>query len=253
MKDAGHGDDDIVVLNMAGESGTVALIPEAMHGDGKTGLDMLPAHYGVFDLETIRSANEVGGWHRAERMGISVAVVYDSQLDGCVTYLEHEVDRFVEHLVSLDLIVGFNNKRFDNRVLSGYTGIQLAALPTIDLLEEVSNHLGYRLSLDRLAEHTLGMNKSADGLQALQWYKEGKIREICQYCRQDVEITRDLFLHGLEKGYLLFRNKAGSIVRLPLSLEKSIRAELLRTDQAVKSSMSGRHLTARPDSDESNH
>jgi DEAD/DEAH box helicase domain-containing protein len=253
MKDSEHCDDGIVVSDMAGEGGIVASTPEAMHGDGKTGLDVLPVHYGVFDLETIRSADEVGGWHRAERMGISVAVVYDSQLDGCVTYLEHEIDRLVEHLLSLDLIVGFNNKRFDNRVLSGYTGIQLAALPTIDLLEEVSNHLGYRLSLDRLAEHTLGTNKTANGLQALQWYKEGKIREICLYCRQDVEITRDLFLHGLEKGYLLFRNKAGSIVRLPLSLEKSIRAELLRADQAEKSSMSGRHLTARPDSDESNH
>ncbi|MDR3629376.1 MAG: DEAD/DEAH box helicase [Desulfocapsaceae bacterium] len=198
-------------------------------GEAIRGLDALPGHYGVFDLETMRSAEEVGGWQRADKMGISVAVVYDSQLEGYVTYLEHEIDHLVEHLMGLDLIVGFNNKRFDNQVLAGYSTARLDALPTIDLLEEVSNHLGYRLSLDKLAEHTLGVNKSADGLQALKWYKEGKIREIVSYCRQDVEMTRDLFLHGLEHGYFLFKNKAGSIVRLPLSLDRSILRALQRT------------------------
>ncbi len=192
------------------------------------GLQALPPRFGIFDLETKLSADEVGGWGRADRMGMSVAVVYDSQLDGYATYLENEADRLIEHLTGLDLIVGFNNKRFDNLVLSGYTTTRLDKLPTIDLLEEVTNHLGYRLSLDRLAEHTLGTRKSANGLQALQWYKQGKIREICTYCRQDVALTRDLFFFGLENGYLLFKNKAGNIVRLPLSLEESIKTELLR-------------------------
>ena len=93
--------------------------------------------------------------------------------------------------------------------------------------------MSHRLSLDRLAEHTLGTKKSADGMQALKWYKEGKIREICEYCRQDVEITKNLFLHGLENGHLLFKNKAGNIVRLPLSLEKTVCAEFLRTGKKL--------------------
>jgi len=38
-------------------------------------------HYGVFDLETQRSAAEVGGWHRADLMKISCAVLYDSKQD----------------------------------------------------------------------------------------------------------------------------------------------------------------------------
>jgi DEAD/DEAH box helicase domain-containing protein len=50
----------------------------------------------------------------------------------------------------------------------------------------------------------------------LQWYKEGRIDEIISYCRQDVEITRDIYLFGLKNRYLLFKNKAGSIVRLPI-------------------------------------
>ncbi len=175
----------------------------------------LPKRYGVFDVETQRSAAEVGGWHRTERMGVSVAVVYDGGEDDFFVYREGEMDKLIGHLKKLDLVVGFNNKRFDNRVLSAYTDFDLASLPTFDILEEVKNRLGYRLSLDRLAEKTLHIKKSGDGLQALKWYKEGRIDKIISYCRKDVEITRDLLLFGLENGYLLFQNKAGQIVRCP--------------------------------------
>jgi DEAD/DEAH box helicase domain-containing protein len=107
-------------------------------------------------------------------------------------------------------------------VLSSYTDIDLNRLPALDLLEETHNYLGYRLSLNSLAEHTLGKGKTADGLQALQWYKEGRIDLIQRYCRMDVEITRDLLYHCLEQGFLLFANKAKQKVRLPLALEKTI-------------------------------
>ena len=202
--------------------------PAASPRDAAAGIAVLPERYGVFDLETIRSADEVGGWGRAEKMGMSVGVVYDSQIDGFVTYLEHEVDDLVNHLQQLDLVVGFNNKRFDNRVLSGYSNVDLMALPTLDLLEEVSNHLGYRLSLNQLAEHTLNTKKTADGLQALAWYKEGKIDLIRKYCRKDVELTRDLLHYGLEFGHFLFQNKAGQKVRLPILLEPAIKKALQR-------------------------
>jgi DEAD/DEAH box helicase domain-containing protein len=175
-----------------------------------------PARYGVFDVETQRSAADVGGWHRADRMGISVAVLYDSASDSFKTYLEKDIPELIKDLQTFELVVGFNNKRFDNRVLSAYSLFNLASLPTLDIMEVIANRLGYRLSLDRLAEHTLGVKKSANGLMALQWYKEGRIEEIINYCRQDVKITRDLFLFGLENRYLLFQNKAGSIVRLPV-------------------------------------
>ena len=51
---------------------------------------------------------------------------------------------------------------------------------------------------------------------ALQWWKEGKIEEITRYCRDDVRITRDLYLFGLANGFLLFTNKAGQDVRVPV-------------------------------------
>lgn len=182
----------------------------------------LPQRYGVFDLETKRSAKEVGGWHKANKMGISMAVVYDGQSDQFHSYEEHEVPQLLEHLFSLELVIGFNNKRFDNKVLSGYTDKPLSRLPSFDILEHITNQLGYRLSLDRLAEHTLEVQKSGDGLQALRWYKQGEIEKIRTYCQKDVEITRDLFLHGLRQQHLLFQNKAGKVVRLPVDFSRSI-------------------------------
>ena len=186
----------------------------------------LPANYGVFDLETKFSAEEVGGWQNSYKMGISVAVVYDSLKDDFVIYLENEIDKLVEHLFQLDLVVGFNNRRFDNSVLSAYTKRNLNDLVNLDLLEIIHERLGYRLSLDRLAQITLGCKKSADGLQALKWYKQGKIEKISSYCKKDVAITRDLMLYGLKHGYFLFRNKAGKVVRLPIDIENAIGREI---------------------------
>ena len=47
--------------------------------------------------------------------------------------------------------------------------------------------------------------QESKGLQALQWYKEGKMAQLADYCKKDVLITRDLFLHGLENGFFICR------------------------------------------------
>ncbi len=182
----------------------------------------LPERFGVFDLETQRSAHEVGGWHRAKKMGISVGVVYDGRTDRFHHYREDEVGGLVDHLFSLELVIGFNNKRFDNQVLSAYTDMPPGRLPALDILEEIHSRLGYRLSLDRLAEHTLEVKKEGNGLLALQWYKEGQLDRLARYCEKDVEITRDLFLFGLREGFLLFRAKSGQVVRLPVDFSSAI-------------------------------
>ena len=175
-----------------------------------------PVRFGVLDLETRRSAAEVGGWNRANRMGVSCAVLYDSGRDEFLAYTQEEIPLLVEDIKAVDLVVGFNLKRFDYHVLSGVSDYPFAALPTLDMLEHVFERLGYRLSLDSLARATLNAAKSADGLQALAWWKDGRMDEIVAYCKQDVAVTRDLYLYGREHGHLLFTNKAGKTVRLPV-------------------------------------
>ncbi len=173
--------------------------------------------FGVLDLETQRSAQEVGGWSHADRMGISCTVLYDSQKECYYEYLEAQTPQLIERLEKLDLVIGFNIKRFDYLVLRGCSDFDFNSLPTLDILEDVHRRLGFRLSLDNLASVTLGVQKSADGLQALRWWQEGRIREIIDYCRHDVEITKDLYLYGREKRYLLFKNKAQKKVRIPVN------------------------------------
>jgi DEAD/DEAH box helicase domain-containing protein len=173
-------------------------------------------HYGVLDIETQRSAAEVGGWHHADQMRVSCAILYDSQNNKYFEYLEKDVDSLIEHLKRFDLVIGFNIKRFDYNVLSGYSDFDFLSLPTLDILEKVYIQLGYRLSLDHLASVNIGDRKSADGLQALRWWKQGKIKEIIDYCKKDVELTRDIYILGQKNGFLLFKNKSGMVVRVPV-------------------------------------
>jgi DEAD/DEAH box helicase domain-containing protein len=173
-------------------------------------------HYGVFDLETQLSAAEVGGWHRAHLMKISCAVLYDSRQDRFIDFMENQIDQFVDRLQTYDLIIGFNIKRFDYQVLRGYSNFDFNNLKNLDILEDVKKYLGFRLSLAHLSTATLGESKSADGLQALQWWQEGRILEVIQYCRQDVKITRDLYRYGKEMGYLIYADKKTNKLRIPV-------------------------------------
>src|SRR5437867_1424372 len=128
-----------------------------------------------FDLETKKSADEVGGWHQISRMGMSVAVTYSTSRAGYHIYAENQVDDLIRELQRADLIVGFNHLRFDFEVLHGYTALDLRHLPTLDLLIDLQSRLQHRLSLDAIAAATFGVQKTGEGMQAIQWYREGKL------------------------------------------------------------------------------
>lgn len=175
-----------------------------------------PNNFGVLDVETRRSAQDVGGWNRADRMGISIAVLYDSRTDEFFDYTEDQISELVKRIEGLDLVIGFNIIRFDYKVLNGVYPYKFKEIPTLDLLIKVHERLGYRLKLDNIARATIEAAKSADGLKALEWWKEGKLDLITEYCRQDVKVTRDVYLFGKENGFVLFTNKEKKKVRLPV-------------------------------------
>ncbi|WP_450091455.1 DEAD/DEAH box helicase [Pseudodesulfovibrio thermohalotolerans] len=175
-----------------------------------------PKRFGVIDIETRYSADDVGGWNRADRMGVSIACVWDSGEEAMFDYEQDDMDGLVAHLQRFDLVIGFNHVKFDYAVLGGLHPFRFRSLPSLDLLIEVKNRLGYRVKLDNIASATLGAGKSADGLQALKWWKEGRLDLITEYCRQDVAVTRDVYLFGRERGHVFFTNKAGQKVKLPV-------------------------------------
>ncbi len=162
----------------------------------------------LFDLETLRSAADVGGWGNAHRMGVAVGVACFLEEGRFEIYREDRVQELADALCAAELVVGFNVKRFDYKVLAGYTGVDYARmLPTLDLLEELHRCLGFRLGLGHLALETLGAGKSADGLQSLRWVQEGRFDLVEDYCVRDVEVLRDLYLHGRREGCVFYRDK----------------------------------------------
>ncbi|MEE2657131.1 MAG: DEAD/DEAH box helicase [Candidatus Latescibacterota bacterium] len=173
-------------------------------------------HIVIFDLETQLSAAEVGGWNKSHLMRISCGIVWDSVEDRFVTYFENDVQELIEHLKRADLVVGFNIIGFDYSVLRGYSLYDFRQLNTFDILREIKNHLNYRVSLNSLAQATLNEPKSADGLMALRWWKQGRLDLIETYCRDDVRLTRDIFRYGLDHGYLLFDRKNEGRMRVPV-------------------------------------
>jgi DEAD/DEAH box helicase domain-containing protein len=176
-----------------------------------------PSHHRVvyFDLETQRGADEVGGWQNAHLMRVALAVLWDAERAAFETFAERDVPRLLERLAAADLVVGFNVRQFDYAVLRGYTDRDLRALPTFDMLDAVHERLGFRLPLAQLAQETLGVSKSSDGLQSLAWWRQGRIDEVEAYCRRDVALLRDLLHHAERHGHLCFRTRSGERVRLP--------------------------------------
>jgi len=163
-----------------------------------------------FDLETQKSAEEVGGWDRIADMRMSVGVTFSTARDAYEIYEESRVGELIEELRHADLVVGFNILRFDYEVLTGYNPFfDPKQIPTLDMLVELMRTLPHRLSLDSIAHATLGIEKTSDGLQALRWYRQGKLVEIAEYCCYDVKITRLVHEYGRDHKRLAYTSKFG--------------------------------------------
>ena len=161
----------------------------------------------IFDIETQKTFQDVGGRQNLHKLMVSAAVAYNSSDDQYHHFTERNVFQLVSMLQSADLVVGFNILGFDYPVLQPYAGgVQLRSLPTLDLMDSIYHGIGFRIGLNALAHATLGLKKSADGLQAVQWYREGKMSEILKYCEQDVRVTKELFDFGHRNGHIIYEN-----------------------------------------------
>ncbi len=169
-----------------------------------------------FDLETQKSAEEVGGWDKISAMKMSIGVTYSTARGGYKIYGEAQVNELLAELQRADLVVGFNNLRFDYEVLHDYTSFDLRQLPTLDMLVELQATLQHRLSLDSIATATFGVEKTAEGLQAIQWFREGKLLEIAEYCCYDVKITKMVHEYGARHHQLHYQNKFGKKLTVPV-------------------------------------
>lgn len=160
--------------------------------------------YVVFDIET---ANTFPGLARAdlERLELALVGVYDSETDSYSSYVKEELPKLWPILERTDLLIGYNSDFFDIPLLNRYYPGDLTKLKSLDLMTEVQKALGRRVRLQSLAEATLGKGKKGDGLKAVEWWQQGKIEKVREYCIEDVRITKELFEYAREKGELKYK------------------------------------------------
>lgn len=163
-----------------------------------------------FDLETRRTANDVGGWGNKHKMGISIAVTYSTKLGEYRIFQEDETAELIHQLTRADLVVGFNHVSFDYEVLMGHTIFDFREqVCDLDLLVDLEKKLGHRLKLEAVAAASLGTGKTADGLEAIRWWQQGKLAEIAEYCAFDVKVTKCVHEYGAKNGFVKYHDRNG--------------------------------------------
>ena len=169
----------------------------------------------VFDVETKKTFDEVGGYYPA-KLEVSVSGVFyrDSEKgeEWIRGYREEEFPEMFNLFEQADRIVGFNSINFDMPALQPYYMGDLLALPNFDIMVEIQKDGGHRIGLDAVARETVGEQKGGNGLDAIKYYREGDWDKLTKYCLQDVKITRDVYDYGVKHGILKFKNKWNNII-----------------------------------------
>ena len=162
-------------------------------------------NYVIFDIETQNIFSEVGS-SDVTSLDISVVCAYESATDTYTTVTVDELKKLWPIFERADALVGYNSNHFDIPLLNKYYPGDLAHIKSIDILESIKNSFGRRLRLDSVAQATVGAKKSADGLAAVRWWREGKVDEIKKYCAQDVKVTKKVFDYALQNGHVKFKD-----------------------------------------------
>ena len=159
----------------------------------------------VLDIETI------GDIHEFDKLEVTVVSIYEYEIDKYTSFEKHELGQLWSILEKAERIIGFNSEHFDMPILNKYYAGDLMSIPHLDILKIVKETSGRRYKLNDLAKATLQIEKSADGFQAITWFKEGKIDEIEKYCEQDVKVTKELYEYGKKNKMIYFPTLTGEI------------------------------------------
>jgi len=164
----------------------------------------------VYDIETKNAFDDVGGRANFTALQISVLGAYIYSTNEYKIFEEKELPQFEKILQKKPLLVGFNSKRFDTPILQSYIRFDLKKLPQLDIMEELEKVLGHRVSLDSVAQATLGRAKTGSGMDAIRFWRNGEIEKLKAYCLEDVRITKEVFEYGAHHGELFYTPKYGT-------------------------------------------
>lgn len=162
----------------------------------------------TFDIET---ANAFPTLSRSDhsRMEVSVVGIHDSDTGKLTSYVQEEFNQLWPIIERADVLIGYNSDSFDIPILNRYYPGDLTKIRSLDLLSEIYAVLGRRLRLQSIAEATLGIGKSGNGLEAVTWWQQGEVEKVRAYCMDDVKITRDIYDYAIKHGKLKFKEPGG--------------------------------------------
>ncbi len=158
----------------------------------------------VFDIETRNIFSDVGSSDPAA-LDISIVGIYDSETDSYSSYAQEELKDLWPILERADMLIGFYSESFDLPLLNKYYPGDLSKIKHLDLLKEIRKQNGRGASLNKFAVGTLNIQKSGDGLEAVKWWREGKIDLIRKYCLDDVKITKEIYDYAIANKKVIFK------------------------------------------------
>lgn len=172
----------------------------------------------VLDIETANSFADVGKYDPS-LLKVSLVGVYSYATDTYESFLEPDLPKLWRMLESADRIIGYNLFGFDYPVLNTYYPGDLASFPTLDIMKDIEKVIGFRVKLDDVAHGSLGVGKSGNGLQAIEFFRRGEIDKLREYCLQDVKVTKEVYEFGLANGYVAFNDRMGDKVQAKIDFK----------------------------------
>jgi len=167
----------------------------------------VPPNYGA----PLADVEYCDGWNDHAGMGVAVLCAYDYKTDRTRVFCSDNLVEFGNLIASQECVVGFNNHRFDDRILEA-AGIQIAPGKSYDILQEIwraldlgpdfrpATHGGY--SLDALCRANFNTSKQGDGADAPVRWQRGQIGSVIDYCLHDIHLTKKLLDRIIRAGVL---------------------------------------------------
>ncbi len=167
----------------------------------------------VFDIETIGDIKDMA------TMKVTVVSIYEYEHDRYTSFEEHELGSLWPILEKAERLIGYNSEHFDVPMLNKYYTGDLTKFPHLDLLKVIKESSGKRYKLNDIAKATLQIEKSADGLQAMKWFEEGKMDLIKEYCEQDVKVTKEVYEFGRQNRMLYYPTLTGELMPISVNFD----------------------------------
>lgn len=139
------------------------------------------------------------GWRDFDGMGCSVVTAYDYIEQRYRVFCDDNLQEFQELVNQRSLVIGFNNKPFDDQLMEA-CGVTIPPEKSWDILEEIWAASGLarqfegddhkHFGLDACCQANFGIGKTGNGAHAPIEWQNGNIGTVIDYGLEDSRLTK---------------------------------------------------------------